>query len=63
MKQKALIAVGTDDESFIAEKFQPEVSQYKDDIEVVMLEVLTHIGVVIGKEIQPIIKEWMAKID
>ena len=50
------------DESFFAEKFLPEVSQYKEDIEVIEIEGLTHMGIVMGKEVRDVIKKWMSEI-
>jgi len=63
MKQKGLIVVGTNDESFIAEEFEPEVSKYKEDVEVIKVDGLTHMGLVMGDEIKPIIKEWFNGIN
>jgi non-heme chloroperoxidase len=62
MKQKALVVIGADDESFVAEKFLSEMSQYKDDIEVVEIHGLTHMGIVMGEEIRDIIKTWLDKV-
>ena len=62
MNQKGLIVVGANDESFIAEEFKTEVSKYKDDIEVIKVDGLTHMGIVIRDEIKPIIKEWINEI-
>lgn len=63
MNQKALIAVGSNDESFIAEKFLPEVSKYKEDIEVIKLESLTHMSIVVGEKIRPVIKKWINELN
>jgi len=62
MNKKALIAVGSNDESFIAEKFLPEVSKYKEDIEVIKLESLTHMSIVVGEKIRPVIKKWINEL-
>lgn len=62
MKRKALVAVGTDNESFVSEKFLPEISQYKEDIEVIEIEGLTHMGIVMGDEIREVIKTWVTEI-
>ena len=62
MKQKALIVAGESDESFIAENFLPEVSKYKEDIEVITLKKTTHMGVVVGDKIKPIIKKWINEL-
>ena len=59
MSQKAIIIVGSEDESFVAEKFLPEVSKYKQDIEVITVDGLSHMGVVVGEDAWPVIKEWL----
>ena len=63
MKQKLLVLVGTSDESFVAEAFLPEISTYKKDVEGTLLEGVTHMGVVVGKEARPFIKEWIMALD
>lgn len=62
MKDKALIAVGTADESFDSAKFLPEVSKYKEDIEVIEIEGLTHMGIVMGDGSKGIIKKWIENL-
>jgi len=62
MKQKALVAIGTEDESFVSEKFLSEMAPYKKDIEVVEIDGLTHMGIVVGEEIRDIIKTWLENI-
>ena len=59
MHQKALLVVGSADESFVPEMFEPAVSKYKKDIEVKIINDVTHMGLVIGEEIRPILKEWI----
>jgi len=63
ISQKLLVVVGKSDESFIAEEFFPEMSKYKKDINVKILDNVTHMSIVIGKEIKPILKEWITKVD
>jgi len=41
---------------------QPEVSPYKNDAEVILIEVLSHMGVVVGPEVRPHVKVWMANL-
>jgi len=62
MSNKALVAIGTADESFDSTKFMPEISKYKEDIEVVEIEGLTHMGIVMGNEIRDIIKTWIESL-
>ncbi len=62
IKQKLLVAVGTADESFIAEAFRPEITQYKNDATITLLENMTHMGIVMSNDIRPVIKTWMDEI-
>lgn len=63
IKQKVLVVVGKSDESFIAEAFLPEISKYKKDVNVILLDDVTHMGIVMGKEVRPIIKKWITELD
>jgi alpha-beta hydrolase superfamily lysophospholipase len=57
--QPLLVVAGTADEVFYAEKFEPVISQYVADVQVRLLEGVTHMGVVVGDDIHPIIEEWL----
>ncbi len=63
MDQKLLVVVGTSDESFIAEKFSLVFTPYKEDFDIVLLENVTHMGLVIGNEIKTVLNKWISKID
>ena len=63
IKQKVLVIVGKSDESFIAEAFLPEISKYKKDVNVILLDDVTHVGIVMGKEVRPIIKKWITELN
>jgi len=62
IKQKVLVLVGKSDESNIAEAFLPEISKYKKDVNVILLEDVTHMGIVTGKKVRPSIKKWMTEL-
>ncbi|MCJ7654881.1 MAG: alpha/beta hydrolase [Dehalococcoidia bacterium] len=62
MTQKCLVVVGKSDESFIAEAYEPEMSKYKKDVNVKLLDSVTHMGVVMGEEVRPIIKKWITEL-
>jgi len=47
-------------ESFIAEAYEPEMFKYKKDVNVRLIDAVTHMGVVVGEEVRPIIKGWIA---
>ncbi len=59
IKQKLFVAVGSADESFIADAFKPEIVKYKKDATITILEGMTHMGIVMGEEIRPAIKAWI----
>ena len=56
--QPLLLIVGAADEAFFADKFEPVISQYTK-VKVRLIEGLTHFGVVLGPEVQPVIREWL----
>jgi len=63
MDQQLLVVVGESDESFIAEKFSKEISCYKADAEVVLLENTTHMGVVVGNQIREVLSKWVTEFN
>jgi non-heme chloroperoxidase len=56
--QPLLVAAGTIDESFIANQFEPVITQYTA-AQVKLLPGLTHMGVVVRPEIRSVVKEWL----
>lgn len=57
IKQPVLVIAGEADESFDAREFYPEISKYKKDVRVEVLAGVTHMGVVTGEEVRPVIAE------
>lgn len=57
--QNMLIVVGKSDESNIAEAYKTEISKYKKDVNVQVLDDVSHMGVVMGKYVRPVIKRWI----
>ena len=55
------VIVGKADEAFIAEKFSPAMSPYANT-DVVLLPKVTHMGVVVGPEVQPVVGAWLTRI-
>jgi len=54
-----LVVVGTADEPFIAERFEPAISPYaKARFE--LLPGVSHMGVVVGPDVRPVVRDWMA---
>jgi alpha-beta hydrolase superfamily lysophospholipase len=60
--QPLLVVAGTADESFFTEQYEPVISQYTD-VYVELLEGVTHMGIVVGPEVQPFVKEWLERLD
>jgi non-heme chloroperoxidase len=56
--QPLLVVVGTADDAFIAEQFEPVMSQYTA-VQVALLPGVTHMGVVAGPDVQPVLKDWL----
>ncbi len=56
--QPLLFVVGSGDEAFYAEQFEPVVSQFTKG-KLKLLNGVTHMGVVVGPKVQPVIKEWL----
>lgn len=61
VRQPLLVVVGTADEAFYASQFKPVISRYTTG-HVVLLDSVTHMGVVVGSEIRPVIKDWLRKL-
>jgi non-heme chloroperoxidase len=55
-----LVVAGTADEVNYAEKFKPVILQYTK-AQVELLPGVTHMGVVVGPEVRPVIGEWLKK--
>lgn len=62
IKQPMFVVVGTNDQLFFADKFEPVISQYTE-ADVRLVDGLTHMGVVVNPAVQPVVKEWLENID
>lgn len=56
--QPLLVVAGTADDAFIAEQFEPVMSKYSA-VQVALLPGVTHMGVVVGPDVQPVLKDWL----
>ncbi|WP_028864043.1 alpha/beta hydrolase [Psychromonas aquimarina] len=56
--QPLLVVAGTEDDAFFAEQFEPVMSQYTA-VQVSLLPGVTHMGVVVGPEVQAAVKDWL----
>lgn len=59
--QPLLVVAGTADESFVADQYEPVISQYAD-VQVRLLRDVTHMGVVVDPEVRPVVKEWVESL-
>ncbi|MGB2954752.1 MAG: alpha/beta hydrolase [Anaerolineales bacterium] len=59
--QPLLVVAGTQDESFVADQFEPVISQYAV-AQVKLIPDLSHMGVVVNKMAYPAIKDWLKNI-
>lgn len=62
MTQPVLVVAGTADEAFLAEQFEPVMSQYTA-VQVTLLQGVTHMGVVVGSDVHPVLKDWLENFD
>jgi non-heme chloroperoxidase len=56
--QPLLVVAGTADETNVAEQFEPVMSKYTA-VQVELLPGVTHMGVVVGPEVQHVLKDWL----
>ena len=59
--QPLLVIAGTEDKAFFTDKYEPVISQYTD-VKVELLPDVSHMGVVVGPEVRPIVKSWLEEI-
>jgi non-heme chloroperoxidase len=53
--------VGKADEAFLPDRFEPAISPFVK-AQVTLLEDVTHMGVVVGPEVHPVIGKWLESI-
>ncbi|GAG62052.1 unnamed protein product, partial [marine sediment metagenome] len=56
--QPLLVVAGTADELFFTVQYEPVISRYTD-VQVKLLQGVTHMGVAVGLEVRPVVKEWL----
>ena len=50
--------MGRNDEAFIPDQFEPVISQYAE-VQAILLPGVTHMGVVTGPEVRPVVQQWL----
>ncbi len=61
IKVPLLVVIGTADEAFDVEQFEPVMSQYAKP-EVVLLDGVSHMGVVVGEGVRSALSDWLEKL-
>jgi len=61
IKKPLLVVAGTKDDAFFAELFEPVMSQYTA-AQFALMPGVTHMGVVVGPDVQPVLKGWLEDI-
>ena len=56
--QPLLVVAGTKDETMVYCQYELVISQYTE-VQVKLMQGVTHMGVVVCTEVQPVIKEWL----
>ena len=56
--QPLLVVAGTADKANYAEQYEPVISQYTE-VQVRLLQGVTHMGVVVGADVRPVVREWL----
>jgi pimeloyl-ACP methyl ester carboxylesterase len=56
--QPLFVVAGTEDETMIYCQYEPVISQYTE-VQVKLLQGVTHMGLVVGPEVRPVVKEWL----
>jgi fermentation-respiration switch protein FrsA (DUF1100 family) len=53
-----LVIVGSADEAFYADQFEPVISRFTKG-KVTLLPDVTHLGAVVSAKVRPVVKEWL----
>jgi len=56
--QPLLVVAGTKDETMVYCQYEPVISQYTT-VQVKLLQGVSHMGLVVGPEVRPVIREWL----
>jgi non-heme chloroperoxidase len=59
INQEVLVIVGSADESFYTEEFEPVFSEYIEHSRVEILRGVSHMGVVVNESVRPVIRNWI----
>jgi alpha-beta hydrolase superfamily lysophospholipase len=62
IKVPVLVLVGSDDEAFIADQYQPSIAQLAPQAQIRVLDGVSHLGVVLGSASPPHIVNWLSTL-
>ncbi len=62
ISQPLLVIVGTDDEGFYGEKYEPVISQYAN-AQVELLDGVSHMRSVVDPSVRPVVEAWLEGLD
>jgi len=62
IKVPVLVLVGSEDEAFIADQYQPSIAQHAPQAYVQVLDGVSHMGVVVGSASPPHIVKWLSTL-
>jgi alpha-beta hydrolase superfamily lysophospholipase len=60
IKVPVLVLVGSEDEAFIADQYQPSIAQHAPQAYIQVLDGVSHMGVVVGSASPPHIVKWLS---
>ena len=61
--QPLLVLIGTADEAFLPEQYEPTVTKHNPGAGVELLPGVNHNGIVVGEEVQPALAAWLQGLD
>jgi alpha-beta hydrolase superfamily lysophospholipase len=63
IQQPLLVLIGTADEAFLPEQYEPTVTKHNPAAQVELLPGVNHNGIVVGDDVQPIVSAWLQSLD
>lgn len=61
--QPLLVLIGTADEAFLPEQYEPTVTKHNPDAQVELLPGVNHNGIVVGDEVQSALATWLQSLE
>ncbi len=61
--QPLLVLIGTEDEAFLPDQYEPTVTRHNPSAQVDLIPGVNHNGIVVGDEVQPLLSAWLEGLD